>query len=260
MPNPEITVALPLWRAKDIAWLALESLCRQFTQTPWELIIAEETTQQHNPLGKGGLAPYRERLKKAGCVEVTYIPITEWIPLADKWRIIAKMAHPNSRTFILQAADCYSEPARLQRSHDALKDHHWTHTTKGVFLDLKHNAKALYIHPPGYPTALNMAVRTQLLRELPTNGPRKGVDAWMFHNATIANGQPLRVEVDPTKGWTNSLDTHSFNNISIKRGSKIQRVRPPFYPANGIRIADMLPASVVERLKALTKAYEHEQA
>lgn len=259
--KPTITVALPLWRARDIAWLALESLCRQVTDQQWELIIAEETDPRHEPFTKDRLAFMVNRLRDAGCVEVTYLPITAWIPLSEKWRIIAKMAHPNSKAFILQAADCYSEPNRLQRTHEALANNDWTHTHKGVFLDLKNNRKALYQHPRNYPTALNMAVRTQLLRNLPPYGPGKGVDRWLFNNATIAKGQPLRVEVDKTDGWLHSLDTHSFNNISMNRGKKIAHVRFPFKPCPPtLRIADMLPPDIVERLQQITKDHQDEAA
>ena len=39
----EMSVRMPLFRARYIAWLALESLCRQKRVTfKWELVIAEE--------------------------------------------------------------------------------------------------------------------------------------------------------------------------------------------------------------------------
>lgn len=43
----ELTVAMPLYNSKYIAWLAMESLCRQKNVTfDWELIVSEEQNDE----------------------------------------------------------------------------------------------------------------------------------------------------------------------------------------------------------------------
>ena len=46
-----LSVALPMYSAQSIAWLAMESLCRQECDFEWELLIAEETYPGSNFFG-----------------------------------------------------------------------------------------------------------------------------------------------------------------------------------------------------------------
>lgn len=51
-----LTCALPMYRAKDIGWLGLESLCRQEDiDFAWELIIMEE---EQECFGKANVLAY----------------------------------------------------------------------------------------------------------------------------------------------------------------------------------------------------------
>jgi len=61
----ELSVALPVWNSKRIAWLPMESLCRQLKPScGWELIIFEEVHGEQ--LGEDFFRAYEERLKEAG--------------------------------------------------------------------------------------------------------------------------------------------------------------------------------------------------
>jgi hypothetical protein len=253
-PQPVITVALPMYKAREIGWLALESLARQVCPYPWELIMIEEQGEEHAPMDARVREAYVRGLHDAGCVRIHHEPLAEWIPLSHKWRDLASLCAPTSQTFILQAADCYSSPNRLKRSHEAItRGADWTHSLVGVFLDIPGNRKALYRHPPRFPTGLNMAVRTELVRGLPTDVVRKGVDRWLHMCATRAKGSPLTVKVDTSQDYLQALDTHGFNNISRWRGKRISERTRQFSTTN-LRIADMLPEPVVARLRAMTKA------
>lgn len=253
----KLTVALPLYKAEKIAWLALESLCNQEqVNFDWELIICEEAGTDHAAFGEMAIATYNEKLKAAGCVRIKYIALEKWTPLPQKWALISKAASSTSNAFVLQAGDCYSEPLRVRRTADLIEEGaDWVHSVKGVFLNLAANKRALYNHPAEYPTALNMAIRLDLVRNLPKSTKRKGIDRWLFNEATTCKGEKLRVVANNSPKWNKGIDTHGYNNISGKRGDKIALLRPPFYRCTGksLLIKNMLPGNVVTRLKLLEK-------
>src|SRR3990172_13426350 len=111
-----ITAALPVY-ASEIAWLAMESLCRQKTNVKWELIIYED---EQYPLGENFYRQYQSRLHDVGCNTLLYKYSPERIPLSYKWREISLMANKSSLGILLQAADNYSEPNRIQMAHEKL--------------------------------------------------------------------------------------------------------------------------------------------
>lgn len=249
---PHLTVALPLFRARRIAWLALESLCRQKHAPHWELLMSQEAAEAHEPVPLNELQAYVPRLAAAGCVRVVLLQPGVHQALSLKWRDLRQHASLTSHTFLLQAADCYSHHLRLATSHSLIMDHDadWVHQHTGLFVDPIENRRAEYRHPPGYPTALNMAVRTSLLHGLPREEVRKGVDRWLYQHATRTNGGPLVVQWLPAEH--RGLDTHGLNNISRKRGQKIALRTVPFHHTK-LRVADVLPAELVPRLQALRK-------
>lgn len=258
-PAATITVALPLYRAQRIAWLALEGLCRQQCSEPWELLIAEEVAPEHMPFGRRRLRQYEQRLRAAGCVRIHHIPLQLWVPLPRKWAMLAAAASPASEVFILHAGDCYSEPQRLMRSLELVRrGADWVHRRLGIFFNLISNRKALYIHPEGYHTALGMAVRTPLVRTLPDSDLRSGIDRWLFRHATRAKGDLLRCRFDESEGWRQALDTHGCNNISGRRGDNITLERAPFHHTR-IPIRSVLPEQVRAQLVQLIEALRTDQ-
>ena len=77
----ELSVCIPLFRARYCAWLAFEGLCRQTDiDFNWELIMAEEVGDED--FTEAEVMKYKARLEKVGCVKLKYIPIKKWMPLS----------------------------------------------------------------------------------------------------------------------------------------------------------------------------------
>lgn len=243
-------------QAAPIFWLALEGLCRQDGAPPWELLISAEQEPHHGNPPLQAITAYWPRLQLAGCVHLGIMDPgpcpADPAPLSLKWRQLASAAHPASEAFLLQAADCFSAPERLADSHHLLQRAHWVHQREGLFLHLPTGTLVQYRHPDGFPTALNMGTRTQLLRHLPRHEVRKGVDRWMHDHVRMQVGT-VRTAWLPTAHALGSLDTHGANNISRRRGTKMMALLPPFY-STPLWLQDVLPPDLVERLHATAKA------
>lgn len=246
----ELTVALPLYNSKEIAWLALESLCRQKDiDFKWELLVAEEVNS--NPFGQDKIFEYTERLREVGCMRIQYIPVEEWIPLSYKWRMLGKMSRLTSKIFVLQAADCYSSPRRLAETYwiAATTNADWINSPIGVFYDVNLDKSILYDQNLiGYATGLNMAFKTSLAKRLPHGNVAKGVDNWLFRSCEALKNEDLKVEWNHSEDWRYGLDTNGLNNISVTRCNNFIKPKPPFTKIQ-INISDYLPADIVERLK-----------
>ncbi len=248
-----LTCALPLYRVEHIGWLALESLCRQEgINFEWELIAVEESFQH---LGEEALRAYESRLAKVGCrTPITYISLNQWVALADKWQMIAQEA--DSFGYLLVAGDDYSPPKRLAQTHELLQNYEWVQSSLGAFYNMPTNTLSIYDHElaKGYPTALNMAVRTELIRPLPLSGRRKSVDGWLFKEISRLIQRPLTVGFSLSQDWRHGVSTQGMNNISLARGELIERLRPPFRaPADGepTALSEILPEAIAQRLRQL---------
>lgn len=215
--------------AGGIGWLALESLCAQKTEIKWELIICEEEktlNTKGNFMGEKKIKLYEDRLKAAGCVRVRYLPVlSRKISLSRKWKVIA--AESSTKIFMLQAADCYSHPQRIQKTFEAFAaGHDWYMNTKGLFYHLTNKKTILYDHKgTTHPTALNMAIATELIRNLPEHDLSFAVDFWIYTKSKPKN--PFK---DGTL-YPDGVDTHGANNIS-KRELAFSAPTPPWYPTN----------------------------
>ncbi len=269
MTKPLLTVSMPAYRAGKIMWLALEGLCAQEEAPPWELLISEE---RREAFGKERLEPYVERLQKAGCVQVHYEPLEERIVLARKWRRLAQRSAPSSRVFVLHGADDYSHPERLAETWEAFeahKDHDppavWAQYPKGYFYSIADDALALFdYHSPGYAetkhTAVNMAARTDLVRQCAPADYATGVDGWLYGEAlTAAGGVGCKVEIDEDSGWACSLFTDGFNVCSLPRASAVVERRTPFLdPRAGpfgedVALYHIVPSYIADRLLDLRR-------
>lgn len=259
MTTPTATVLLPLFEAERIAWLALESLCRQTTKHKWELIVAEE--QRKNMCGEAYFDEFLPRLKKAGMVRFVYIPLHKRIVLSEKWRMMSWLISPSSQVSLLQAADCYSEPQRINTAVLAVKKgYDWIHSPMGLFYHCGIDKAVLYDaatvkNKRRFPTHLNMAMRSDLLRYVKYGQRKKGVDGYLYRECDKrkkeVDGVAMRVFLDRTSNWKNGVDTHGFNNISINRGKKFEDVRFPFRETS-ITIDQVIPKEILARLKALS--------
>lgn len=142
--NIAATVAMPLYNMGKIAELALEGLCNQETGYKWELVVCEE--QNENMLGVEKLRQYEKRLKQAGCELILYNAAETWIPLGQKWKLMADLAS-NSFCFILQAGDCYPHSRRIEETVNAFQlpfGCNYYDEQRGYFYSFKHKKTILF--------------------------------------------------------------------------------------------------------------------
>lgn len=178
--TPHATVAMPLYNMKQIATLALEGLCSQQTKYKWELIVCEEQTKQ--ALGHDALIKYKERLGNAGCTNIKYISLSDWIPLGQKWKVIAEQAD-DTKCFLLQAGDCHAHNQRIENTCAAFEgDINYYDEAIGYFHSFRLNKTALFSPDDDYPhpCRLNMAWLTSLFKTLSDNDQRMGVDWYLY--------------------------------------------------------------------------------
>ena len=246
MDDPITTVALPLFRSGHIAWYALESLASQTTNHPWELIVAEETNSP--AVGDAAIKEYMPHLQAAGCVRYRYIPLTKWIPLSQKWLMLAQSASPASRAFIFQAADCYSRPHRLQDMADLiLEGYDWADSEMFAIYSLIYD-KIIIKHNTGGPCG-DMSMRTDYIRRLPSTDKKSCVDRWLFQECGRLAGGKVALGIRNTDARP-SVYLHGFNNISNLGAFFTGDLEHP-WASSDKAISDLLPASIIKRLLTL---------
>ena len=237
-----ITMALPTFRSNKILWLQLESLCRQVTNHPWELILCEEISAYYS--GVNYLEKYRDRLKKAGCINIKLIPLVEHVPLSKKWSIIANEAQFDY--FALVASDNYSHPERIQDSVDKLNEgYEWVDWSYGMFLNVNDFSSAVFENPNPDKTSLFMATKTEFIKKLKGPWPSSGIDGWIRNGNNIT--KHFKYDYFP-----DGLHTDGCNQISHKRRtfySKGKFQAPYFPPIASNEWTSLIPESVAMELK-----------
>lgn len=241
-----LTVGLPLYRSKDITWLAIESLCRQNSVWfGWELIACEEDNNCNSEVfGEEELLKYTDRLKEVGCEKISYVSLDKWIPLSQKWKIIGEAAADTSIAFVLQAADCYSPARRLVKTYDLIKSgHDWVqgdaHNVYDLLFDRMYLLKKKTEH-----IGSDMAVRTSLAKQLPFSDKKRGVDTWFFLSCKAIK-KNLSVGYDKMNVKF-SLNVHGLNNISNRRkmfGKTYKRVES--------KLESIVPQDIADRLRSI---------
>lgn len=261
----ELTCAMPLYRSRNIAWLALESLCRQEqVNFEWELVIAQE--KGSDSLTEDEIRSYEPRLAAVGCkVPIKYIELDRRVALSHKWKIIGE--HSDSKYFLLTAGDDYSNPLRLRETRDLFEETgaDWVATRYAAFYNLATQAFAIldYKRWPRHKCGVQKALRTEVIKNLPPqSSQRKSVDGWLWDRNREFLG-----EVDPITAWNDSdswkkdLYTDSANKISISRRQKYrpERIQVPFRsPEDGepTDITEILPKDISKRLTVLGSVIE----
>ena len=239
-----ISVALPIWNSKKIAWLCMESLCRQRTTVKWEVIVFEE--KHGEALGKVFYESYRDRLKKAGCIKLLYLTRDDRITLSEKWQIIAQACNKKSDMMCLCAADNYYHPLMIQDSHNAhTKGHDWFYTVKGYFLNFENGRIVIYNRPIA-DTGLQMAIKTSLARRIPPGIKKyRTIDCWVRRQC-----DPVKPLIDNSDHWQWTLCTHGYNNISRKRGKSINEAKITFYPTSR-KLKNIVPGDVIPKIEEM---------
>jgi len=239
-----ITVGIPVWNSKDIAWLAMESLCRQQTNRQWELIVFEERHAQ--ACGEDFFRDYLKRLRDAGCRHFYYLTSDIRLPLSQKWARLGREADKRSRMFCICDADNYYQKYMIQDTWEAFKKgHDWLTAKSGYFYNCLSGIVAAYDlkERTASKTGLQMSIDTRLMRRLPTQEKHRLLNAWIFTNC-----RPDKPKDE--KKHLNTLCTHGYNNISDKRGKMIDNFKMPFYQTTK-RLDEIIPADIAEKLASL---------
>ena len=237
-----ITVALPVY-ASPIAWLAMESLCRQVTYAKWELIIYED---EQYPNGEDFYRAYWERLKEAGCCLLLYRYNEKRISLAEKWQSIFLRANEKSIGIILQGADNYSDPNRIQKASDKFKDgYDWMYSPKILFYQI-YKRKTILYDLPDSGIGSDMAISKKMAQQLPMEVKWSSVDSWIFDNLKRIKPN-AKIYQDESGDWLNGLATDGENRISLERKKQFDNPQHPFYAT---RLQADIPKEIWDRLKA----------
>lgn len=251
--SPILTVGLPLYRNRKIAWLALESLVRQRdVDFPWELIVAEE---RKGALRERGVRAYEQELRRSGCVRIQYVGLKRWIPLCQKWRLIARNAHSASRVFVMHAGDCYSPPRRLRGTLDHFDDPSvdWVHTRRGLIYCLRSGRTILFdagMEGFEYRWGFYKACRMALARELPVDDAKRNVDRWFLERLISIKGSDLSI-ADAGGWWRGGVETYGLNNITELESDAFTHPESPFRHDDENLIREV-PPDILSRLEALS--------
>lgn len=248
---PLISVGLPVYRCK-LTWLSMESLVRQKTCIPWELIICEDEFEAH---GKDYFMQWKDPLLKAGCLSIKYIMIPKnnsirnRFALSLKWRIIVQNCSDNSIGMIMQDSDDYSEPNRIQSAYNKfVEGYDWIHSRFGLFYHIYKDKTILFdlntVPQPN--TGLSKAVRLDLAKYLPEEEKFSSVDNWIFTNIKKIKSD-LKVYYDESSDYLYGCYTDGENTISKNRERNYDNIKYPFMKTNK-RIRHYLPIEIYNRL------------
>lgn len=247
------TVALPIWNSKRIAWLCMESLCRQVKPNDgWELIVFEEDHPEK--VGEEYIRTYEERLREVGCERLIFITSKKKFPLSQKWVIMANASAPTSKYFCLCGADDYYHSHLLKESEAAITQADWCLTSRGYFYDF-HRDKIIE-YEINTLTGLHMAANTKLVRMIPMEVKNRGVDGWFSQNL-IRLGRKykgkLTCYLSYSDEWKHILCTNGLNNISKNRYKFFDNVQFPFYESDA-KLENIVPEDIYIRLMGITKS------
>ena len=241
-----ITVALPVWKSKEIAWLYMESLCRMHQpKSEWELLVFEEMHAEQ--LGQKYFHSYSERLRDVGCVRNEYQTSLKKYPLSQKWIMMANESSINSEVFCLCAADNYYSPYMLIEAEKYIKKADWCIVPKGYFYNFKLDSLMRFDFYSN--VGLQMFARTEKVRNFPMEIKNQGVDMW-FANLISPNGSKTLI-ID-SKHWEGILCTDGLNNISTERVEFFKDPAPPFYSTSK-KLEDIVPDDIYFKLKELCR-------
>ena len=253
-----LTYALPMYRAKNIGWLALESLCRQENiDFEWELIIIEESQQS---MGESRVLEYQERLAQVGCTRLKYVALTKWIPLSQKWINIAKLA--DSEGFLLAGCDDYAPPNRLSETKatfDAGAE--WTHVPTGLFYDITNDNFGVFDYNlADHVCGLDKAGRTDIIKSsLPEASTRtRSVDGWVYDQIVSYLGRTPHTQMNISEDWKRGVFTDGLNNIcGSRRDLYGVNITAPFrhlHDDEPQSLEEVVPEDVVRSLRKVRRS------
>jgi hypothetical protein len=237
-----ITVAIPLYRSHNIAWIAMESLINQIDAPKFEVIILQEEEDMFDP------KPFFDRMRKEqpNLVNTANIVYNKYEPLGNKWVTLAELAL--GEQFLLLAGDSYANPYRLAESWEH-KEYDWIHSEQGLYYSITSGRTILFRKEDRHLTSLNMAAKTMDVRTVMKRNVRKGVDGWLFSSLN-----PKSVYLNTSDSWKKGLEVHHFMNLSAGRTSMFFFPRNPYHATS---LKPDIPEYIMEKLKTMTKNCTH---
>lgn len=241
----QLSVGMPTYNSEKIVWLAFESLIRQKTDFDWELLIIEE---KQNSICNKLIKQYKNELEAANCTNIKYKALDTWIPLSQKYVKFNDIIDEDSKVFVIQAADCFSNPNRLQVAYENIDEHDWIMYKKAMFFEISAQKTILFdwntqnFHPCG----CDMSFKSEYLKLLPLSTKRKGVDGWLYNSMKDKLKHQMKTYWDISDNWKYSINTHGLNNIS-NRDRFFKNPTVPFVKTNMCAM-DYVPINIKKRL------------
>lgn len=233
----KITVAIPVWNNKDIAWLCLESLRRQKDiDFEWEIMVFEEEHSQQ--LGEEYFFKYLSG------ISITYHTQPNKLSLGQKWYKMINAAHPDSKGMVFCDADDYCHPYVLRESLDAFcSGYDWLCHENGYFYDFITGGVIQYSSrkKPG----IRLSARMDIAKRLPNKVRPRLMHAWFN-----AHMKPQNMLFSQTDHWKNGLFTNGHNSISKSRDRYFRNPVNPFRKTD-MDLEDIVPKEVAERIRAM---------
>jgi len=248
----EASVAMPLWRSRDIVWLPLDGLKNQKNAPPWELIVCEEEHDERT--GPERLKQREKTLRRAGCVRCVYLDMgPEWTPPGLKWHYMGLEALMESEVFIIHDADWYSWPERIVESLEAVRGGvDWYDLSRGLFYDIPTGRVMEYMNDrKPEKTNLMIAVRTDLVRNIPYNDRTRLLNTYLYQvvKDTVEKSRKLVKRSDPE--LKPFIDTCGRNRISTGREANFGNPSFP-YRRTELNLEELgIPAEARRRLRKM---------
>jgi hypothetical protein len=260
-----ITVGLPTWGNKDNIWMPLEGLSRQDTSQDWELIVSECNSFDKPILDQ--IKEYWPKLQKAGCKRVLYKFNPVRLSLGQKWKEMAKRA--TGDIFLLQASDDFPIRERISITARKIDGAEWFDFGNFLIYDIC-SAKMIMFDKTlvdKWKTGGSKAVKTYILKNLPDNEQRRGVDHFIHDHVSGEIKEDWGIHLT-------GINTNGVNVIS-KRGPHFKNPKPPYKSTNYTlddiqiprklkdRIKNTKPVSLLDRMRhqrikiRFKKAYRH---
>jgi len=255
----ELSVIIPLFRAKFIGWVPFEALVRQKgIEFGWELVVMEEDFD--NPFSLHNITQYSQKLKNVGCVRIVYIAMSNWIPLSAKWFYLIHNISASTKVIMCNSADNYFSPHRMRHQFETLKDNHynWYKIMGNVTYDIasRKHAKRILSDSNRKDTS-GKAMHISLARELPLANVKRGVDGWT-HNTLSQTRHGFRPYTDYSDIWKETVNITGLNNLSLKQGKRVVACRPPLsFCCHSMK--NHMPEEVVAKLVLASQHLEAHQ-
>lgn len=219
--NPIMSCILPLFRSKEIAFVVMESLCRQQNAPDWELVVIEEDFD--SPLTLKGVEKYSHRLRMAGCGKITYISIDQWMPLSAKWHYLIQNCSDTSKIVCFNSADVYCPPNRLEKQFSVLTSgYNWYRISSNIVYDIEtrlHYKRESIGQNKG--DTVCRATTMDIARKLPLQPVKRSVDGWTFNTFRVYG---LIQFTDSSEIGNLSVNVNGINNISLDRQKRIMEM------------------------------------